>query len=294
MAMILVTGASGFIGTHLVSSLEKGQEVFGLEREIPSENDYRGIKWIRQDLSEPFEYSHLPKDCDIVIHLAQSEHYRDFPEHAVEVFSINTLSTLRLLDWSRETGVRNFVFASSGGVYGAGEKEFSEEQEAAARGDLGFYLATKLCSEVIAENYMPFMNVIILRLFFVYGPGQRRSMLIPRLVNSVREGKPIRLQGKDGIRINPTYVTDAVEAIRGALQLTTSQKINVGGPQVLSLREIGQIIGNAIKEKPKFEINNDLEPSHLIGDVTKMSKLLIEPKVTFDEGIVRLLDNERR
>lgn len=293
MGRILVTGASGFIGRHLVRATEKRQEMFGLEREPPSEDDYVGIHWIAQDLCKPFEYSHLPKDCDVVIHLAQSEHYRDFPEHAVEVFSVNTVSTLRLMDWARQTGVKTFVFASSGGVYGAGEKEFSEEQEAMPRGDLGFYLGTKLCSEVVAENYTPYMNVIILRFFFVYGPGQRRSMLIPRLVDSVREEKPIQLQGKDGIRINPTYVSDAVEAIRGALQLTGSQKINVGGPQVLSLREIGHIIGEALKKKPKFKINHDVEPPHLIGDISKMSKLLTEPIVSFKEGIVRYLDNER-
>jgi nucleoside-diphosphate-sugar epimerase len=199
---------------------------------------------------------------------------------------------MRLLDWARQIGVRTFVFASSGGVYGAGGKEFSEEQEAMPRGDLGFYLSTKLCSEVIAENYTQYMDVIILRFFFVYGPGQRRSMLIPRLVDSVREEKPIVLQGKDGIRINPTYVSDAVDAICAALELAGSQKINVGGPQVLSLREIGNIIGEALRKKPNFEVKHDAEPSHLIGDTTKMSRLLTEPKVSFKEGILRFLDNE--
>lgn len=293
MLRILVTGASGFIGRHLLRTLEKRQEIFGIEKELPFEDDYVGIHWIGQDLGKPFEYSHMPKDCDVVIHLAQSEHYREFPEYAVEVFSVNTVSTLRLLDWARETGVRTFVFASSGGVYGGGDKEFSEEQQAMPRGDLGFYLGTKLCSEVIAENYTPYMNVIILRFFFVYGPGQRRGMLVPRLVDSVRKEKPILLQGKDGIRINPTYVSDAVEAICGALQLKSSQKINVGGPQVLSLREIGQIIGEAVKKKPNFEINHDVEPPHLIGDISKMSKLLTEPTVSFKDGIMRYLDNER-
>lgn len=293
MGKILVTGASGFIGRHLICALEKVQEIFGLERKLPSEDSHVSIHWIAQDLSRSFKYSQLPKDCEAVIHLAQSEHYRDFPKQAEEIFNVNTVSTLRLLDWSRETGVRTFVFASSGGVYGAGENEFSEEQGAIPRGKLGFYLGTKLCSEVIAENYTPYMNVVILRFFFVYGSGQRRNMLIPRLVDSVRQEKPIVLQGKDGIRINPTYVSDAVEAICRAVQLTASQKVNVGGPQVLCLREIGETIGKALKKKPKFEINHDAEPSHLIADIKKMSKLLTEPRISFKEGIARYLEDER-
>ena len=290
---ILVTGATGFIASHLLRKLPAEYEMFGLTRTSLREGLLAKVNWIRQDLTRTVKQSRLPKSVDAVIHLAQSEYYREFPKQALEVFSVNTASTMHLLDWARQTGVKTFVFASSGGVYGAGEKEFSEEQEVMPRGDLGFYLSTKLCSEVIAENYTQYMNVIILRFFFVYGPRQRRSMLIPRLVDSVRKEKPIGLQGKDGIRINPTYVSDAVDAICGALELTGSQKINVGGPQVLSLREIGQIIGEALRKKPNFEVNHDAEPSHLIGDTAKMSKLLNEPKVSFKEGIARFLDNEK-
>jgi nucleoside-diphosphate-sugar epimerase len=293
MKKYVVTGASGLIGSNLLREFNSEARIFAVCRKSPLKGKTpRNVKHLAFDFRKEFDLKLMPANVDGVIHLAQSEHYREFPEHAVEVFRVNTISTLRLLDWAKQTGVRTFVFASSGGVYGGGDKEFSEEQEAMPKGDLGFYLGTKLCSEVIAQNYTPYMNVIILRFFFVYGPGQRRSMLIPRLVNSVREEKPILLQGKDGIRLNPTYVSDAVEAICGALQLTGSQKINVGGPQVLSLREIGLTIGEALKKKPKFKVIQDVEPPHLIGDIRKLSKLLREPRVLFKEGIVRYLENE--
>jgi nucleoside-diphosphate-sugar epimerase len=58
-------------------------------------------------------------------------------------------------------------------------------------------------SEIIAENYAPYMNIVILRFFFVYGPRQNTTMLIPRLIRSIKEGNPIILQGSNGIRINP-------------------------------------------------------------------------------------------
>ena len=66
------------------------------------------------------------------------------------------------------------------------------------------------------EAYQGEFVVVILRFFFVYGPGQSNEMLIPRLVKSVREGQPIALDGLDGLRINPVYVEDAVRAVVSA------------------------------------------------------------------------------
>ena len=227
----------------------------------------------------------LPSRVDSVIHLAQSEHFREFPERAEDVFQVNTVSALRLLDYARRAGARHFIMASSGGIYGYGEQEFSEEIEITSHGDLGFYLGTKLCAEIIAENYTPFMNIIVLRFFFVYGLGQRRSMLIPRLVQSVIDGRPILLQGQDGIRINPTNVADAVAAIHQTLQVDGSHKINVGGPEVLSLRQISEIIGDVVGKEPQFEVHPGAEPRHLVGDIRKMTRLLQPPEITFRHGI---------
>jgi nucleoside-diphosphate-sugar epimerase len=129
------------------------------------------------------------------------------------------------------------------------------------------------------------MNVIMLRFFFVYGPGQKRTMLIPRLIDSVKNGTPITLQGSDGIRINPTYAGDAASAIKSALDLTDSQKINVGGPDILSLRQIGEMIGDMVEKDPVFTVQNELKPKNIIGDIQKMTKLLGAPTTSFREGI---------
>jgi nucleoside-diphosphate-sugar epimerase len=131
------------------------------------------------------------------------------------------------------------------------------------------------------------MNVIILRFFFVYGPWQRQNMLVPRLVQSVREGKPIVLHGYDGIRINPTYVTDVVEAIAESLEMTDSQKINVAGPEILSMRHIGEVIGKVVGKEPQFKMLKDVKPQSIIGDVKKMSRLLHRPHWFFQDGVER-------
>jgi nucleoside-diphosphate-sugar epimerase len=240
---------------------------------------------VKLDFTGDWKSDVLPAEVDAVIHLVQSEHFRDFPDRATDVFQVNTLSTLRMLDYARRAGARTFLLASSGGVYGYGDREFSEDVKVFSRGDLGFYLGTKLCSEILSDCYTSYMNVMILRFFFVYGPGQRKSMLIPRLVRSVIEEKPIILHGHDGIRINPVYVGDVVDAIINSLSLETSQKINVGGPEILSMRRIGEIIGRVLDKEPLFEMRTQAKPQSIIGDIKKMSRLLCRPKWHFEDGV---------
>jgi nucleoside-diphosphate-sugar epimerase len=288
----VVTGAAGLIGSRLIQELNPDWFIYGISRsKLSKDLDPKRVQQISVDLSKEWDICLLPDKTDVVIHLAQSEHFREFPERATDIFQVNTLSTLRFLDYAYRVGAQTFVLASSGGIYGYGNQEFSEEAEISSKGNLGFYLGTKLCSEVLAENYRSFMNVIVLRFFFVYGPGQKQNMLIPRLVQSVLGGKPITLQGQDGIRINPTYVSDAVAAIIRSLNLKGSHKINIGGPEVLSLREIGETIGKVVAKEPKFYVQPNIEPRHLVGDIHKMSTLLGDPLVRFEEGLHRYFTN---
>jgi nucleoside-diphosphate-sugar epimerase len=286
MKRCLVTGVTGLIGSSLLPALEPDWDVIGLSRTRPEESPKPAISpRLVIDLSTAWDTAALPPRIDAVIHLAQSEHFRDFPERALGIFKVNTLSTLRLLDYARRASATTFILASSGGIYGPRDRELTEDMEILAKGDLGFYLGTKLCAEVVAESYTPYLDIIVLRLFFVYGPGQRKSMLIPRLVQSVAEERPITLQGQNGIRMNPTYVSDAVAAICRSLNLRGCHKINVAGPEVLSLRQIGEIIGEAVGIKPNFQSQAGSDPGHLIGDISKMTEMLGPPTVRFEEGL---------
>ncbi len=277
------------IGSNLVSSISNGWNLYGISRRKPK-TPANVVNHISIDFSKEWDVSLLPEQVNAVIHLAQSEYFRDFPERAHETFKTNVESVVKLLEYARQHNAKTFILASSGGIYGYGDKEFSEKEPITSKGDLSFYLGTKLCSEIIAENYTQYMNIIILRFFFVYGPGQNKTMLIPRLIGSVLNNRPIALDGEDGIRINPTYVSDAVDAICRSLLLCKSQKINIGGPEVLSLKEIGKTIGSLLKKKPCFSINDEIEPRNLIGDIQKMSKRLNAPIINLNEGIRRTIN----
>lgn len=287
MKRCIVTGASGLIGSSLLPALAAKFEVHATTRRYALTQRDR-VNWHHIDLAAP-DLRTLPECAEAVVYLAQSEHFREFPEQARSIFDVNVASVLQFLEYARRAGARSFVLASSGGVYRPGDIQLTEDIEIPTRSDLGFYLGTKLCSEILAEQYAPHFTVSVLRFFFVYGPQQREHMLLPRLIRSVTTGSPVALAGKDGIRINPTYVTDAVQATVQALNLTESHRINIGGPEALTLRVLCEKIGARVGRKPIFVEDSAAVPRHLVADVTKMGELLHVPCIGVDEGIERLM-----
>lgn len=289
----LITGGTGLIGSHLIQELLDKYEVYTIARNRQKIQSFCSDKVpdiIECDLTDPSFTEHLPKKMDYIIHLAQSEHFREFPEKALNVFAVNSLSCLRLLDYARKAGVEKFILASSGVVYGEGNRLRIEDDDLIIPNkNLGFYHTSKLCAELLAENYTNDLKLAILRFFFIYGPGQKKSMLIPRLVESVMEQKPIYLQGSEGIQINPVNVSDAVQGILRSIELEENHKINVAGAEVLSLKEIGEIIGSLLGKQPVFEIDDKTSPLHVVGNIDKMKQLLTPPKVSFREGIEKYI-----
>jgi nucleoside-diphosphate-sugar epimerase len=285
---IIVIGASGLIGSHVVNLLSQADEVHALSRS-KIESSSRNLIWHEVDLSGEVNYANLPQDADALIYLAQSDHFRDFPIKASEIFQINTAQVVKALDFSQKTAIKSFIYASSGGVYGFPEKGVSEGVTIPASGNLGFYLSTKLCSEILAENFAPFMNVVMLRFFFVYGAGQKRGMLIPRLIDNIQNGATITLDGENGIKINPIHVSDAAKALQASLSLKGCHRINIAGPDILSLREISNIIGQSLGKAPVFNEIASSVPGNLIADIACMQEILIPPIVRFDQGILDLI-----
>jgi UDP-glucose 4-epimerase len=266
---ILVTGASGLLGTHLLPRLAD-ERVVALGR--PAAN-----------LSQPLDPASLPEKIDAVIYLAQSPRFRDFPDGAGDVFQVNVAQPLALLDLARRSGATHFVYASTGSVYAPSAEPIAEDGPLAD--PMGFYPASKRAAELLASAYAPHLNVAILRFFFLYGAGQKRDMLVPRLVDSVRQRRPISLQGRDGIRINPIHADDAALAVKAALDLDESRTINVAGPEILSIREMGDAIGARLGAQPVYAVKEGGAGGDLIGDIGAMSRYLIAPGRRFRDGV---------
>ncbi|OGV53676.1 MAG: hypothetical protein A2X49_16125 [Lentisphaerae bacterium GWF2_52_8] len=241
------------------------------------------------DLEECLDTSRLPASCDAVLHLAQSEKFREFPEEALSVFKVNVDSTAALLDYAKNAGAKSFILASSGGVYGSDGRASDEDSPLTVGGELGFYLGTKLCSEILASSYAKLFRVVTMRFYFLYGPKQTKSMLIPRLVECVKKHEPITLARPDGIVITPTYVEEAAEAVVAALsKQNCSGCFNIAGPEALSLRQIGTMIGEELGIEPEFKFDERL-PDNIAANTTKMSENIFAPKINFRDGIRRYL-----
>jgi len=285
MTKILITGINGLIGSQLSKELKKSSDIM-----IYGVSQAKNGNQIEIDFSLEWSEKDLPKEIDVIIHLAQSEKFRDFPHSSNEVFQVNTVSTLKLLEYARNAGASKFIYASSGGVYGNSDKGFSEESPLQPNKDLGFYLTTKFCSELIVENYSRFFDVNILRFFFVFGEEQRKNMLIPRLIDSVRNNKVVTLQGLDGIKINPIYVEDAAKAISKIISKPGSYNVNIGGTEILSIKQIVEMIGVKLKVQPIFDYQT-AETKNLIGDISKM-KELYEPQVNFASALNKMIGYE--
>jgi nucleoside-diphosphate-sugar epimerase len=281
---ILVSGANGLLGRAVCKKLvEMRHDVLGIVRGSVRE-PIPGVDYIELDFVSDWSIACLPERVDRVIHLAQSSHYREFPIKALDVFRVNVDSTARLLDYSRGCGARQFIFASSGGVYGNGSNAFDEASPMVPIGQLGYYLGSKACGEILAQSYTSVFQVTIIRPFFMYGPGQNRGMLIPRLIDSVLNHKPVDLQGESGIRINPVHVCDASEAVCGSMKHTQSALFNIAGGEVLSIRDICCEIGAKFGTVPVFRFMPG-EPKDLIGDITAMKTLLHIPTRRFVDSL---------
>lgn len=285
---ILITGANGLLGSELLKILHNSYEIHALVRATP-EYKVSGVTYYQLDFESSWKTEQLPSGIDSIIHLSQSNEFRNFPDKALSVFDVNVTTTARLLDFAYKTKVKKFILASSGGVYGEGGGSLKENTMINANSNIGYYLGSKLCTEILAQNYTIFFDVHVMRFFFMYGKQQKRSMLIPRLVDSVKHGKPVQIQGEVGIKINPIHVSDAALAVKNAIPLNGSYTFNIAGPEILSIYEIVNIVSSKVGLKPNIE-KRETHPINLIADIDLMKSLLHHPKMCFSEGVDELIN----
>jgi nucleoside-diphosphate-sugar epimerase len=276
---IVVTGASGFIGSFLAPALaEDGHDVLALARRPESVAARDGVTPVECDLTRPLDLD--LGGVDAIVHLAQAN--VRLPEGARELFAVNTYGTHELLDWGRRHGVARFVFASSGSVYGLGEGIVDEDTPRRAN-DL--YAVTKRAAEQLVESYAAeYASTSILRPFAPYGPGQK-GRLIPGLIRRVRAGEPVTLTDGGRPRMTPMFVDDTVRAFAAALELDGHHVVNVGGDEVVSISDLATAIADSLGVEPVFEERSG-SLGDLIADNTRMHELLgLGALVPLAEGI---------
>lgn len=275
---IAVTGVTGFIGSSLAPLLaDEGHEVLALARRPDAVHSHDGVVPVACDLAGPVD---LDLEVDAIVHLAQAN--VPLPEGARELFRVNTASTLELLDWGRRVGAERFVYASSGSVFGLGEEVVTEETP--RRSD-DLYAVTKEAAERLVDSYAAsFRTAVVLRPFAPYGPAQT-GRLIPGLIQRVRDEAPVTLNEGGSPRMTPMYVDDAVRAFAAALELEGRHTLNLAGDEAVSIRELAELIGEALGREPRFEPSGK-PAGDLVADNSRMHEVLgLGRLVPLAEGI---------
>jgi UDP-glucuronate 4-epimerase len=226
---VLVTGAAGFIGSHVAHRLlDRGGTVVGLdnlnayydptlkEARIARLTPKKGFSFVRLDLSDAAGMTELfrREKFDRVVHLAAQAGVRYSLEAPQAYVDSNITGTLNVLEGCRHNGVQHLVFASTSSVYGANTRmPFSVHQ--AATHPLSFYAATKRANELMAHNYAHLFRLPVtgLRFFTVYGPWGRPDMALFLFTKNILAGKPIDVFNHGHHRRDFTYVQDIAEGV---------------------------------------------------------------------------------
>ena len=255
MSRCLVTGAAGFIGSHLCEALlAQGHTVVGLDAFIPyypraikeanltAARRQAGFHFHEADLRTA-ELAPLLAGCDAVFHLAAMPGLlKSWTEFGLYE-SCNILGTQRLLDAAREAACRHFLYVSTSSVYG----REATQGETAPLQPFSPYGITKLAAEQLCRAYaanfgLPFT---VLRYFSVYGPRQRPDMGYHKLIGCLLRGEPFTVYGDGEQTRSNTYVADAVAATLRAFErrdAALGETFNVGGGEIVSLNGVIRLL----------------------------------------------------
>lgn len=248
---ILITGASGFIGSNLVRDLSEKHTVYGLVRKKKKFHNNPKVNIVEVDLSRKDFVKELPSGINTVIHLAQSSRYREFPDGVEDMIAINVNSTGLLLDWARRCGVKRFVFSSTANVYAQTDEKFTEQSTTTPN---SFYGASKLAAEQLVVQYAQYFAVDVLRLFTVYGPGQK-GMLIANIIDLIKSQREITLAEGSGLYLTPLFIDDVVRIIDKIIHLPSHKRsaspiLNICGSDIVSLAEIVDVLSRLLDYNP--------------------------------------------
>lgn len=306
---ILVTGAGGFIGSHLCERLlaDPGNTVIGLDDFVREELQIIGTRNIAHLLGFSrfrlikanmlgTDWKPILREVDAVFHLAGIPGVRaswgsDF-KHYIQS---NIMATQQLLEACREADIRTFVFASTSSVYGEQKGKVSED---AVLKPLSPYGVSKLTGEylchVYRRNYQ--VPVIILRYFTVYGPRQRSDMAFHRFIKQLLTRQPVTLIGDGSQTRDFTYVGDCVEATASVLGRSdlVGETINIGGKERASVSSVIATLESLSGLKATIVKAGEMrgEPMHTWADISKAERLLgYSPKVGLTEGLRRQLSD---
>lgn len=308
--MILVTGAAGFIGSHLCEKLiSQGHSVVGIDNFDPyydraiKENNLLTLKhnasfsFEEMDICDVTAVNALfsEKPIDTIIHLAALAGVRPSLTNPGRYFEVNVQGTIHLLDAAKEKGINNIVLASSSSVYGNNEKiPFAESDSVDT--PISPYAASKKSMELAAHVYHKLygMKIACLRFFTVYGPRQRPDLAIAKFCRLINDGDSIQMYGDGSTYRDYTYIEDILDGVTKSVKWVADQKrpafeiFNLGENNTVKLSYLIETIEKVLGKKAQIlkmpEQPGDVKRTY--ADLEKSKSVLgYNPLTAIEEGI---------
>ncbi|TFH34873.1 MAG: SDR family NAD(P)-dependent oxidoreductase [Anaerolineales bacterium] len=309
MGQILVTGAAGFIGSHVVKQLlAAGQRVVGLDNlndaydprlkhwRLEQIEDHAGFTFKQVDITdeEALRAAWGQENFDGVINLAARAGVRQSVREPQIYFRANVRGLLNVLNLCRDKGVGKIVQASTSSLYGAhNPRPFTEDADISK--PLSPYAASKGAAEMVCHSYhyLHGLEITILRYFTVYGPAGRPDMSIFRFIQWIAEEQPLQLYGDGKQERDFTFVEDIARGTLAALDCPGYEVINLGGdkpyPMLEMIATIEKLLGKRAKIDEGPEAPGDVRATW--ADISKANRLLgWKPETGFEEGLSATID----
>ncbi len=317
MDRYLITGAAGFIGSHVAHMLlDAGHEVVGIDN-LNAAYDPRLKEWrlARLTASPRFRFERVDisdrssieqffsaeaggsaasaAPFAAVLDLAARAGVRPSVADPWIYFQTNCDGTLNLLEACRRHGVRKFVLASTSSLYGGHNPiPFAEDADTSPSGLSPPYAASKKGAEAIAFTYhhLHDIDVSVLRYFTVYGPAGRPDMSVFRFMRMIAEGEPITVFGDGSQQRDFSYVDDIARGTVAALRPMGFEVINLGGDRPIRLDDVIEQIGKLVGRQPmiRYAPAHPADVPATWANVEKAARLLDwRPEIPLEEGLRR-------
>jgi dTDP-glucose 4,6-dehydratase len=300
---IVITGAAGFIGSHLSEALlDRGHSVVGIDNLLTGDTANiahlagRDFVFIKHDVTN---YINVEGPVDAVLHWASPASPIDYLELPIPTLKVGALGTHKALGLAKAKNAR-FVIASTSEVYGDPLEHPQKETywgNVNPIGPRGVYDEAKRFAEAMTTAYRRYhgIDAKIVRIFNTYGPRMRLrdGRAVPAFMSQALTGEDVTIFGSGRQTRSFCYVSDLVDGIIRLMESNVNEPVNIGNPHEMTIEEIARMIIKLTGSKSKLVYRPlpEDDPKVRQPDITRARTLLgWEPKVSLEEGLTRTLE----
>ncbi len=300
---VVITGAAGFIGSHLAEALlDRGYSVVGIDNLLTGDTANiahlvnRDFLFIKHDVTN---YIFIDGPVDFVLHWASPASPIDYLELPIPTLKVGALGTHKALGLAKEKGAR-FVLASTSEVYGDPLEHPQKETywgNVNPVGPRGVYDEAKRFAEAMTMAYHRYhkLDTKIVRIFNTYGPRMRVNdgRAVPAFMSQALRNQDVTVFGDGSQTRSFTYISDLVDGIIRLMLSNLNDPVNIGNPREMTIKEIAETIIRMTGSRSRivYEPLPTNDPKQRRPDITRATTLLgWAPKVQLEEGLVKTIE----